>query len=146
MPAAYFTGVRVASIEENKAVIRVKYRWISQNPFNSLYYGVQAMAAELSTGVLVLKKIYNTKQRISMLVTRQTATFTKKGVGIVRFTCKDGAKIDAAITETLKTGEGQIVLMSSQALDEEGDIVSSFEFEWSIRVKRYKSQETRSKK
>lgn len=135
LPSAYFTGVRIETIAENKAVVGVKHRWINQNPFNSLYFGVQAMAAELSTGVLVLMKIHNAKQRISMLVTKQVATFPKKGVGIVRFTCDDGEKIDAAITETLKTGEGQVISLHSQAKDEQGEVVSSFEFEWSIRVK-----------
>ena len=136
LPAAYFTGVRVATITENKAVVSVKHRWINQNPFHSLYYGVQAMAAELSTGVLVLIKIKKTKQRISMLVTRQTATFTKKGVGRVRFTCDEGEKINNALAETIKTGEGQTVVLNSQGLDEKGEMVSNFEFEWSIRVKR----------
>lgn len=135
LPSAYFTGVRVEQISENKAVVRVKHRWISQNPFNSLYYGVQAMAAELSTGVLVLKKISESNKRISMLVTKQSATFTKKGRGVVRFTCDDGYKIDSAIADTIKTGQGQTILLRSQALNEADEIVSSFEFEWSLKAK-----------
>ena len=39
----------------------VKHRWINQNPFNSMYFAVQAMAAELSTGALVM--IANSKKR-----------------------------------------------------------------------------------
>ena len=135
LPAAYFTGVRIAHITDNKAVVKVKHRWISQNPFKSLYYGVQAMAAELSTGVLVLKKITQSKKRISMLVTKQTATFTKKGRGVVRFTCENGTIIDQAIAATSKTGEGQTVLLHSQGLNEANEIVSTFEFEWSIKIK-----------
>lgn len=135
LPSAYFTGVRVAEVDENSAVVKVKHRWISQNPFNSLYFGVQAMAAELATGILVIKKIAQTKQRISMLVTKQSATFTKKGTGMIRFTCVDGAKIDQAVADTIKTGEGQVILLSSQGLNEAKDIVSTFEFEWSIRLK-----------
>lgn len=135
VPSAYFTGVRVEHIADNKAVVKVKHRWISQNPFNSLYYGVQAMAAELSTGVLVLKKIAQNKKNISMLVTKQSATFTKKGRGIVRFICDDGSKIDQAISETIKTGEGQTILLHSQGINESNEIVSTFEFEWSLRIK-----------
>jgi hypothetical protein len=35
-------------------VVSVKHRWINQNPFNSMYFAVQAMAAELATGALVM--------------------------------------------------------------------------------------------
>jgi hypothetical protein len=135
LPSAFFTGVRVRFISNKKAVVNVKHRWISQNPFNSLYYGVQAMAAELSTGVLVLKQIAESKQKISMLVTSQTASFTKKGRGVIQFTCTDGEKINRAIQETIKTGEGQILILKSQGLNENGEQISIFEFEWSIKKK-----------
>lgn len=138
LPSAFFTGVRLKSLSDTKAVVRVKHRWISQNPFNSLYYGVQAMAAELATGVLVIKKIAESNKRISMLVTKQTASFTKKGKGYVSFTCEDGAVINKAIEDTIKTGEGQTILLKSQGVNEKGEQVSIFEFEWSLKVKNYK--------
>jgi len=135
LPSAYFTGVRLVLLEENSAVVQVKHRWINQNPFQSLYYGVQAMAAELSTGILVLRDVEASKKKISMLVTKQTASFTKKGRGVVRFTCKDADKIKAAIAQTIKTGAGQVINLQSQGLDEQGDQVSVFNFEWSIKIK-----------
>jgi hypothetical protein len=48
--------VRVATIDENN-VWYLKHRWINQNPFNSMYFAVQAMAAELATGALVMFQI-----------------------------------------------------------------------------------------
>ncbi len=135
LPSAYFSGVRVIQIKDNSAVVRVKHRWINQNPFNSLYYGVQAMAAELSTGVLVMKKISESGKNIAMLVTKQAAEFTKKGKGVIIFTCIDGEKINRAVEATIKTGKGQTFVLHSQALDEQGEQVSSFEFEWSIKLR-----------
>ena len=135
LPSAYFTGVRVELLEKNKAVVKVKHRWINQNPFNSLYYGVQAMAAELATGILVMRAVSEAGKPISMLVTQQTASFTKKGKGIVRFTCANGVEIDKAIEATLKTGAGQIINLEAQGLNEKGEQVSLFHFEWSVRVK-----------
>ncbi len=52
LPSAWLCGVRVEKIDANHCETRVKHRWINQNPFNSLYFAVQAMAAELSTGAL----------------------------------------------------------------------------------------------
>lgn len=135
LPAAFFTGVRVVSLIENVAVVRVKHRWINQNPFNSLYFAVLAMAAELSTGVLVLQKVHTSGKAISTLVIKQNAEFTKKAKGLIRFTCSDGAIIDDKIKATVKSGEGQTFVLKSVGLDEQGEQVAVFEFEWSIKVK-----------
>ena len=51
LPAAYFTGVRVTSISSKQSEVRVRYRWINQNPFKSMFWAVQGMASELTTGI-----------------------------------------------------------------------------------------------
>jgi acyl-coenzyme A thioesterase PaaI-like protein len=136
LPSAFFTGVRLRKITNEIAVVKVTHRWVNQNPFNSLYYGVQAMAAELSTGALVMKKIQESGQVVSMLVTKQTATFTKKGRGRMAFVCEDGKLIDEKLKKTLENGEGQVIVLKSVAKDAQGDVVSTFEFEWSIKLKQ----------
>ena len=78
LPAAYFCGIRVSYISEQQAIARVKHKWINQNPFKSLYWAVQGMASELVTGILLMKKIEESGKKISMLVTNQHGTFTKK--------------------------------------------------------------------
>ena len=57
LPSAYISGVRVQSIEDDKCVVRVKHKWINQNPFKSLYWAVQGMAAEMPGGLLLQNKI-----------------------------------------------------------------------------------------
>ena len=57
LPSAFICGVRAKQLEATKCVVSVKHRWINQNPFNSMYFAVQAMAAELSTGALVMYQI-----------------------------------------------------------------------------------------
>ncbi|MDB4108719.1 DUF4442 domain-containing protein, partial [Flavobacteriaceae bacterium] len=68
LPAAYFTGVRTKSIDAQTCVVVVKHRWINQNPFNSMFWAVQGMAAEFATGALLMMKIKNAQKNISMLV------------------------------------------------------------------------------
>ena len=80
LPSAFICGVRVAAIDENKCVVSVKHRWINQNPFNSMYFAVQAMAAELSTGALVMFQIQKSGRKISMLVANNKGNFTKKAL------------------------------------------------------------------
>ena len=135
LPSAWLCGVRVKEIDDNHCLTTVKHRWINQNPFNSLYFAVQAMAAELSTGALVMSSIQGTGKRISMLVAQNNSKFTKKATGKISFICNDAHLVTAAIQETVKTGEGQTFWMRSRGLNEEGQEVSVFEFEWTIKLK-----------
>ena len=138
LPAAYFTGVRTKSLDDTTCVVTVKHRWINQNPFNSMFWAVQGMAAELTTGALVMKKIKESGKKISMLVATNNATFTKKATGRIIFTCKEGHKIDDAINKAIETGEGQTVWLSANGVNTDGVEVSSFNFEWTLKVKSEK--------
>lgn len=135
LPSAWLCGVRVNEFEENTCKVSVKHTWINQNPFKSMYFAVQAMAAELSTGALVMGKIQKTDRKISMLVAQNRAKFTKKATGKISFYCYEGHLIDEAIKQTLATGEGQTFWMKSTGINETGEQVAVFEFEWTIKAK-----------
>ena len=135
LPSAFISGVRVKQIDENKCVVTVKHRWINQNPFNSMYFAVQAMAAELSTGALVISEIQKSGKKISMLVANNKSNFSKKATGRITFTCNDGAMAAQSIQEAIATGEGQTFWMKSLGTNEKGEQVSEMDFEWSVRVK-----------
>lgn len=135
LPAAWWTGVRVRYMDEEKAVVTVKHTWRNQNPFRSMFWAVQGMAAELTTGVLIMDQIRESGKRVSMLVANNNASFTKKATGTITFTCTDGNKIREALQRTIETGEGQTVWMQSIGLNEEGAPVSTFNFEWTLKLK-----------
>ncbi|MFT4684002.1 MAG: hypothetical protein ACI8RP_000584 [Urechidicola sp.] len=136
LPAAYFTGVRVTSISRSQSEVKVKFRWVNQNPFKSMFWAVQGMASELSTGILVMQKIAESGKKISMLVTRQKGEFYKKAVGKITFKCLDGEKVSEAIQKTISNGEGQVIQLISEGFNEQNEKVSSFEYEWSVRLKK----------
>jgi len=135
LPAAYFTGVRVTSINSTSCKVSVRHKWINQNPFKSMFWAVQGMAAELSTGALVMQKIKESEKSISMLVLNNKAMFSKKATGKIEFECNDGNLIDHAIKNTIETGEGQTVWMQSRGINKQGIEVSHFSFEWTIKLK-----------
>ncbi|WP_190809184.1 DUF4442 domain-containing protein [Flagellimonas sp. S3867] len=136
LPAAWWCGVRLKYIDDHKAITSVKHRWFNQNPFNSMFWAVQGMAAELSTGAMVITQIKKSGKKISMLVANNNATFTKKATGRITFTCEDGHLIQEAIQKTIETGEGRTFWMKSIGLNEEGAAVSTFNFEWTVKIKK----------
>jgi hypothetical protein len=135
LPAAFFCGVRTKALDDAKCVVSVKHRWINQNPFKSMFWAVQGMAAELTTGALVMSKAKESGQKISMLVATNNASFTKKATGRITFTCEDGHKVDDAIAKAIETGEGQTVWLNSIGINAEGVQVSDFNFEWTLKVR-----------
>lgn len=135
LPSAFWSGVRVKSISSEKCVVTVKHRWMNQNPFKSMYFAVQAMAAELTTGALVMYHIKESGKNISMLVANNKGNFTKKATGRITFTCNDGHLIKEAIDKTIATKDGQTFWMKSIGINEKGEQVSEMDFEWSVRIK-----------
>ncbi len=135
LPSAFWSGVRVKSISKEQCVVTVKHRWFNQNPFKSMYFAVQAMAAELTTGTLVMMQIKKSGKNISMLVANNNSNFSKKATGRITFTCNDGHLIEEAIKQTIATGEGQTIWMKSVGVNEKREQVSEMNFEWSIKLK-----------
>jgi hypothetical protein len=133
---AFLGGVRVRSITDKEVVVSIKHRWINQNPFKSMFWAAQGMAAELPTGLLVMKAIDDSKRKVSMLVTHQEADFFKKATGKITFSCAGGNDIRDAIQKSIKTGEGQVIVLTSEGKNEDGVVVSKFSFQWSLRVKK----------
>ena len=135
LPSAWWCGVRLKYMDRERAVVTVTHRWINQNPFKSMYWAVQGMAAELSTGAMVTDQIAESGKKISMLVANNTANFSKKATGRITFTCEDGHVIGNALKETISTGEGQTIWMKSVGTNQAGVIVSTFNFEWTVKLK-----------
>ena len=135
LPAAFWAGVRVVQLDKKSCMTTVKLNWFTKNPFKSMFWAIQGMAAELATGLPVTLEIRNSKQSVSMLVLNNKANFSKKARGRIHFVCKDRAIAEAAVTKTIETKKPQTVWLTSVGTDEAGDVVSTFEFEWTLKAK-----------
>ena len=138
LPSAWLCGVRVDSIENNSCSVRVKHRWINKNPFNSLFWAVQGMAAEMPGGLLLSEKIKNSGHNISMLLIGSTSNFTKKAVGKILFTYENGEDLDKLVNDAVTTKDAQTITINTKGIDENGDVVSDFSFKWSIKLRSKK--------
>ena len=136
IPIAWIAGVRLHSWEENKVSTKVKLSFLNQNPFKSMFWAIQGMAAEFSSGLMASAKIQQSGESVSMLVLGMQAKYHKKAVGKIIFTCDQGEAINSAINEAIQTNKGVSLKVNSIGIDEEGDVVSEFEFTWSFKVRK----------
>ncbi len=136
LPSAWLTGVRVREINSNLCVVNVKQSWINQNPFNSIFWAIQGMASELSTGALLMYYIKKSERKFSMLVINNKGSFFKKARGKITFKCNQGEEVKKIISLAIQRSKPQKIIMTSSGIDTSGQKVSEFEFEWTILVKK----------
>jgi hypothetical protein len=135
LPMAFLSGLRVLFFDENNAVVSVPYRWLTQNPFQSTYFACLAMAAEMSTGLLVMSNVLGHSKPVSMLVVDLNCQFSKKCKERIFFECIDGLLIQSAAQKAIDTNESQAIKTQSIGRNIAGEEVCRFEVTWSLKVK-----------
>lgn len=94
------------------------------------------MAAELSTGVLVMRAIKNHNIPVSMLVTGTQSQFFKKATGRIKFECNQGLEVSKVVEKSIQDNIPQVINIPVKAFNADGILVSEFSFEWSIKPKQ----------
>lgn len=142
LPAAFFSGVRIRDIDEERCTVTVPYKWLTRNPFRSTYFASLSMAAEMSVGALALAHLYKRDPAVSMLVVKVESEYSKRAIARTAFTCEEGAKIKQAIEEAVRTGEGVTLRAKSTGRNKDGEVVAEFYVTWSFKVKANKKNES----
>lgn len=106
------------------------------NPFKSIYFAVEAMAAEMCSGMLAFGQVYQRTPKVSMLVVKMEVAFIKKATGVVLFSCEEGKMIERAINDAIATGEGKTMVCKSVGKNSEDEIVAEFNITWSFKAKQ----------
>jgi hypothetical protein len=135
LPSAYFAGVRVKEIDENRCITSVPYKWFTQNPFRSTYFACLSMAAEMSTGALAMAHLYKREPAVSMLVLKVESEYYKKAIGRTTFICEEGGNLRLVIEEAIETGEPRICRARSVGRNKENEVVAEFYVTWSFKVR-----------
>jgi hypothetical protein len=135
VPAVALAGVRVRKLEENICEATVPFKFLNKNPFKSMYFAVQAMAAEISTAVPAMIAIEKHHESVAMLVVETKAEFFKKGISKVTFTCESGPDFAAALEKSIQTKEAITVVAKTTGTMADGTVVSVFYFTWSFKVR-----------
>ncbi len=138
LPLAFVAGLKIVEIDRKSAKVRIPYKHLNINPFKSMYFAAQSMAAELSTGIIALAAVQDEEEPISMLVLNMQAAFTKKATTAIVFSCNEGENISQAIHQAKLSGEGQTITVTSRGFDKNDDLVSEFQFTWTFKSKTNK--------
>jgi hypothetical protein len=132
MPAAAFAGLRIESVSSEKTVVSVPGGRRTQNPFGTMYWAVQGMAAELATAVVPTCISRSTPMKLRMFVVGTEAVFGRKAYGRCSFTCSDTNKVMEAFDESLSTGKSVNCDLTAIGTDSDAEVVSEWVFKWNF--------------
>jgi len=135
MPMGVAAGLRLDHIDEESCKVTLPGGWRTQNPFGSMYWAAQGMAAEMATGVYGFVLTQAAPVPVRMILSGCSAEFTRMCKGRGSFVFEDGPKVRAAIEETLRTGEGVECATKVTGYDPSGEQVSSWTFTWAFRAR-----------
>lgn len=133
VPAGWIAGMRLKELQASKATTSIPFKFLNKNPFKSIYFAVQSMAAELSTAALVLLHCHGYKPSIAYIIVGLEAKFVKKATGRTFFTCESGNLVKEAVDHCLTTGEPAVVSLQTIGKMDDGTVVSEFVFSWSLK-------------
>lgn len=125
----------MVQLDAESCTTTVKHNWFTKNPFRSMFWAVQGMAAELATGIPMTVAIRASQKPVSMLVLNNKANFSKKATGRIHFRCNQRKAIAETVQKAIETKEPQTIWVTSVGTDRAGDVVSTFEFEWTLKAK-----------
>ncbi len=136
LPLAAFTGVKLTKLTREECELEVSYNYMNKNPFNTTYWAVLGMVAEMGSGAMLLMYTNKLKPSVSTFVVATEAKFIKRAVGKTTFRCDEGQKIAEKVMKTCQTFESEEIKCKTLAYNEQGEVVAEFYFTWGVKARK----------
>ncbi len=133
LPMGWLAGMKIIDLTENHCITSVPFKWINKNPFKSVYFAVQSMAAELSTATACMVAIQGHQPSIALIIVDMKGQFYKKATGKVFFTCLHQGQTYDTVAQALTSKKAQTLSLKTVGKMSDGTLVSEFTFTWSFK-------------
>jgi hypothetical protein len=131
LPMGLLSGMYITALDASHCTVLLKDRWWIHNPFRSVFWAVMSMAAELSTGALLVTQAQ--PAGIQFILVGFEAKFLKKAKGKSFYFCHTGEEVARAISNTLNTTAPTIITLPVLAQDTSGALLAEFKCYWQLR-------------
>lgn len=137
IPMLGYARPKLVEISEDKVLIKIGLTRRTKNHLGSMYFGAQAVGADLAGGFLAYA--LSQGQRINLVFADFKAYYHKRPESDVFFECSQGKLIQSMIDETTKTKQRVTHTVEVKAYTHYGspkqECVSSFELGLSLKAK-----------
>jgi len=133
LPMGLISGIKLIHLDEEKSVAEVPFRWRNKNPFNSMYFAVLSMAAELSTAAPVMLALKDFDIDVALIIVDMKVDFVKKAQSTTSFTCTEYSSIYRTIALLEQAEDTAAITIKTTGRDADANEVATFYFTWSFK-------------
>jgi len=101
VPLIFYCKPKVVDLSDNSVTLKIPLLRRNKNHVGSMYIGALAIGADLSSALLALNLVNNSKKKIVPIFKDLKAEFLKRAEGDVHFVCNEGEKINKMINKVL---------------------------------------------
>ena len=134
-----FVRPKLVSIDDEKAVFKIKLRRRTKNHLGSMYFGVLAIGADLAGGFHAFYLNNKMEKKISLVFKNFEADFLKRPDSDVYFVSGEGNKVQEMIDKTISTEERVTESISISAYTnylEDPEKIAEFKLGLSLKYKQ----------
>jgi acyl-coenzyme A thioesterase PaaI-like protein len=133
IPMIGFVRPRIIEMNDQKVIIKIRFRRRTRNHLGSMYFGALAVGADLAGAI---HSVYFTGGKgMSMAFKSMQAEFLKRAEEDVFFESNDGTTIKEMIEESRHTGARLNRMVQVTAKNIKGELVAHFKMEISVKMK-----------
>lgn len=136
MPLLALSRARLVELNLNEATSFLPFALTNRNPFGSMYFAAQLMAAELACGGLVLLHNENHEQNFSPIVKHIDVEFMRAGFGDITYHCSQGVKAARMLERALRTGDRVEEVFEIEGTTKADGVITRVAITWSARHKK----------
>jgi acyl-coenzyme A thioesterase PaaI-like protein len=109
IPMLLYVKPVVVELNERRCVIKIPFRRRTRNHLGSMYFGALSVGADLAGGIIAMRIISRSRDKISLIFKDFSARFLSRIESDAFFICEDGENIKKALEETI-TSKGRVNL------------------------------------
>jgi acyl-coenzyme A thioesterase PaaI-like protein len=138
VPLIFYVAPKVLELSQKRIEIKIPLNWRTKNHFGAMYFGAQAIGADLAAGALAMDIIRKEKLKVSLAFKDFNAQFLKRAEADTHFICEQGdvicqqIKVVAAQNERINFPVHVVAKVPTLLGDE---VVSQFTLTMSLKKK-----------
>ena len=105
IPVLWFVRPSVLELTSERVVVKIPFRRRTKNHLGSIYFGVLCIGADTAGGLIAMKRIQETGNKVSLIFKDFSAEFLKRAEGPVHFVCTEGPAIADLVDQAMESGE-----------------------------------------
>lgn len=105
IPLIFYCSPRILEMSDEACEIVIPLNFRTKNHLGSMYFGAIAIGADVAGGLVAMRRIQETGNKVGLIFKDFTAQFLKRPEGDVHFRSVDGAKMKALVDRAMTSGE-----------------------------------------